>query len=74
MSKQDPMDVNKYLHLLLKLGVSMCLSIFTGFGCGYFIEKKFPKNGLFLLIGIGLGIGTGFMILFREIKQLDQLK
>ena len=73
MSSKEQDELGRYFQLLLKLGISICLSIFLGFGLGLFIERQFPSNGLYLLIGIGLGIALGFMLLFKEIKQLDRL-
>lgn len=73
MSAKDQEELGKYFNLLLKLGIGICSSILFGFALGYFLERQFESNGIFLLLGIGLGIVVGFMLLFREIKQLDRL-
>ena len=73
MSKQKPPEMGPYLQLLFKLGLSVCFSILFGFGLGLFLEKKFPKGGLFLLLGIGLGVLMGFVLLFKEIMNLNSL-
>ncbi len=73
MSNKEQEELGKYFNLLLKLGIGICSSILIGFALGFFLEKQFGSNGFFLLLGIGLGIVVGFMLLFREIKQLDRL-
>ena len=64
-------DVGIYINLLIKLGISMCLSIITFLGIGLLIEKIFPAGGIALIICTLMGIAGGFYLLFKEMKKLE---
>ncbi|RAP33349.1 hypothetical protein DID77_03155 [Candidatus Marinamargulisbacteria bacterium SCGC AG-439-L15] len=71
--KKDYGEAGKYLSLLFKLGFSMCLSIFLFFGLGLFLDKKFNTKGIFISIGVFLGIAGGFYFVYKEMTTLSKL-
>ena len=73
MSNKQLGDVGIYINLLIKLGLSMCLSILLFLGIGLLIEKIFNTGGIALIVCMLLGIAGGFYLLFREMKKLNQM-
>lgn len=55
----------KNLALITQLGISMITPIFLGVYIGTWIDKKVGTNGIFMLVFLFLGIGGGFMSLFK---------
>ena len=72
MKKNKPVELTKYVSLLLRLGLKMVISILLFFSIGLWIEKKIESKGLILLIGILIGIACGFYLLYKEINNLGK--
>lgn len=62
-------DLFRYLGLVTQVGLTMILWIGAGFGVGFFLDRKFAVNGLFLVIFIVLGIVGGFWSVYRLIMK-----
>ena len=67
--KQNMNDMGPYFSMLIRLGLGMFLSIFTGFGIGLLLYKYCIDHIAVLLLGIGLGLMMGFTYLFKEIQK-----
>ena len=67
-------DVGTYLNLLIKLGVSMCLSIISFLIIGIFLDKLIQSGGIVLIACILLGVLGGFYLVFKELKKLGDLQ
>ena len=55
------------------VGLAMAFSIGIGAFIGYYLDKKFETNPLFLFVFIGFGIAAAFRnlyIMYKKIKDL----
>lgn len=55
----------KGLALISQLGISMITPILLGLFIGQFLDKKLGTTGVFAIIFMLLGVGGGFMSLFK---------
>tara|TARA_A100001015_G_C14857438_1_gene658926 strand:+ start:681 stop:905 length:225 start_codon:yes stop_codon:yes gene_type:complete len=62
--------MNKYFSLLFKVAAAMLMSIFTFFGLGLYIDKKFNTGGIMVIVGTFLGVFVGFYFIFRLINSV----
>ncbi len=53
--------------LLTMVGTQLVVSIFLGFGFGYWVDKKFGTAPIMMLLFGGLGICSGFLNIYRTI-------
>ena len=60
-------DIGMYQNLVFvsQIGISMALPIFFGVYGGNWLDERVGTHGIFLLIGILLGVGTSFMNLYK---------
>ena len=74
MSKESKYgEASKYLSLLMRLGIEICLSILICFAIGLYLDKKFQSNGLILVPSVIIGVIGGFYCLYKEMKNLEKL-
>lgn len=66
MKKNNP-DKNflRNIALISQIGFSMIAPILVGVYLGQFIDKKVGTNGIFTIILIIIGVGGGFVNLFK---------
>ena len=57
--------VAKSVAPYLNLGFEFALAILIGCALGYFIDSKLSTRPVFLLIGLLLGAGAGFLTVYR---------
>lgn len=55
--------------LLAMVGTQLVVSIFIGFGMGYWIDGLFDSRPLFMLIFTVFGVAAGFFNVYRELKK-----
>lgn len=66
MKKKDSdKSALKNIALISQVGISMAAPILLGVFIGQWIDKKVGTEGIFMLIFIFLGVGGGFMNLFK---------
>jgi ATP synthase protein I len=53
---------------LASLGVAMVLATVIGLGVGYYLDGWMGTSPWLTLLGLGLGIASSFVILFRSTK------
>ncbi len=63
--KDDDRSALKNVALISQVGISMVSPILLGVFIGQWIDKKVGTEGIFMLIFIFLGVGGGFMNLFK---------
>ena len=64
-------DLTKYLHLILKIGTGVTVSILTGFGIGLFIDKWLNLSGVGIMIGVFVGVIVGFGWIYNEVMKIE---
>ena len=63
-NKQDK-NFLRNIALITQIGFSMITPILVGVYLGQFIDKKVGTNGIFTIILIIIGVGGGFVNLFK---------
>ena len=66
---EDLKKAIKTVGILSTVGMAMAFSIAIGAVAGYYADKWLKTAPIFLLIGIGLGIGAAFRNLFILTKR-----
>ena len=64
-------DLTKYLHLILKIGTGVTVSILTGFGIGLLIDKWLNLSGVGIMIGVLVGVIVGFGWIYNEVMKIE---
>ena len=64
-------DLTKYLHLILKIGTGVTVSILTGFGIGLLIDKWLNLSGIGIMIGVFFGVIVGFGWIYNEVMKIE---
>ncbi|MBE33137.1 hypothetical protein CL647_03325 [bacterium] len=60
---------NKYINLLIRLGLSMVASIFIFFSIGLFLANYLPYSDLLIIGGTILGVFVGFYLIYIQLKS-----
>lgn len=63
--KEDKGKTVRELGYFASLGMSVALSIFIGFGIGWWLDKKFDTEPVLLFVGLFFGIAAGFSNIIR---------
>ena len=66
-TKQKPQEITKYLSLLFRMGFKMIVSILLFFGIGLWAENQLHLKGAGILLGVSIGIASGFYLLYKDI-------
>lgn len=53
-------------------GLRFALSIVIGAGGGYWLDMKINTKPVFLILGLILGVTSGFLALYRSVYPLDK--
>ncbi|RAP34080.1 hypothetical protein DID75_00455 [Candidatus Marinamargulisbacteria bacterium SCGC AG-410-N11] len=64
-------DVSKYLSLIAKISTYMVSSIILFFMVGLYLDKKLHSKGIFMILGVFIGLGFGFFFVYKQIMKLD---
>lgn len=54
---------------LAMVGTQLVVSIFIGFGVGYWLDQMFGTSPLLMLIFMFFGVAAGFFNVYRELKK-----
>jgi ATP synthase protein I len=60
------------LGSLATVGITLVVATALATIGGYFLDRWLGTNPVFTLIGLGVGIATGFRDFFRAIKRWDK--
>jgi len=71
MSAEKNKKTFLYLSLITDVGLGMILPILAGLGIGIFLDNKFFNNGLAIIIGIILGVISGFWNCYKIISKMN---
>ena len=58
--------------MYLDLGLRLAVSLFIGLLGGWWLDKRLDKLPLFTLIGLFLGMGSGFYHFYKGILYLEE--
>jgi ATP synthase protein I len=69
-------DNNKHREFLkitrlTSVGVGLIISIMIGYFIGYWLDKHLHTSQIFTIIFVVLGMGAGFLNLFRTLNKND---
>ena len=64
-------SMGPYFNLLIRVGLIMVVSIAVFFMCGLYLDRYFQLQGVPILVGVFVGVGVGFFMLYREIMKMD---
>ncbi len=56
------------------LGFRFAVSILIGLGGGYWLDSKIHTTPLFLIIGLFMGLTSGFLTLYRTVYPVETKK
>ncbi len=59
---------NKYINLLIRLGLSMLASIFIFFSMGLFLANYLPYAEVLIVGGTLIGVFVGFYLIYVQLK------
>ena len=59
---------NKYINLLIRLGLSMLASIFIFFSMGLLLANYFSYPEIFIVGGTLIGVFVGFYLIYIQLK------
>ena len=65
-------DIGKYLSLIFKISSYMIGSILIFFSLGLYIDNKLATKGIFMILGVFIGLGFGFYFVYKQIMRLDK--
>ena len=78
-SKQEPESTRsplsrtyRELAPYLGLGIQFVISLVIFILLGYWLDKKLESSPLYILIGVFLGLFSGFFNLFRVVSRMDK--
>ena len=54
---------------MMSVGIQLVLCTFIGIGIGWYLDKRFHAAPVFLIIFMLLGIGAGFINVFRTLNK-----
>ncbi len=54
------------------LGLEMAISIFVGFGAGWWLDDRYGTDPWLMLLGLAFGITAGFRALWRAGQRMRQ--
>lgn len=56
-----------YLGLITQLGLTIIITLTISLLIGRYLDNKFNLNGIFTIVFILLGIGAGFVSVYKQI-------
>lgn len=67
MEENDGKRGSSYIELTVfaSVGTQLAVSIFIGFGMGYWLDKRFGTRPVLMLVFILLGVAAGFLNIYR---------
>lgn len=65
-------EKSPYFLLAMDFGYMLLAGILVLGYLGWLADKRFGTSPIFLLVGFGLGIATGFSSLFRRLNLLER--
>ncbi|MBI5178217.1 MAG: AtpZ/AtpI family protein [Nitrospinae bacterium] len=55
--------------LLAGVGTQLAVSIFVGFGVGYWLDKWLGTRPVFMVVFLLLGVAAGFLNVYRTVRK-----
>lgn len=55
--------------IVAMVGTQLVVSIFIGFGVGYWLDGKFDTRPVFMLLLTFLGVAAGFINVYKVLKK-----
>jgi ATP synthase protein I len=71
--KKEDFKFYRELAFYASLGMTIALSIFIGFGLGFWVDSSFNTSPWGKFIGLGLGIAAGFRNILLVMKRSKKL-
>ncbi len=65
---RDYIETTSYLTI----GIQFALSIFIGFGIGYWLDERFDTSPWLTIVWFLIGLAAGFKNVYREVKKLNK--
>jgi len=62
----------KALAELSSIGMTLVLATVIGLAAGYYLDRWLGTSPWLIMIGLGLGIGAGFVNFFRSVKRAER--
>jgi len=65
---RDYIETTSYLTI----GIQFALSIFIGFGIGYWLDERFDTSPWLTIAWFLIGLAAGFKNVYMEVKKLNR--
>ncbi len=71
MDKKDGKRGPSYIELTVfaSVGTQLVVSIFIGFGMGYWLDKQLGTQPVLMLVFMLLGVAAGFLNIYRTVVR-----
>ena len=71
--KRETRDSLKDLAYYSSLGFTIALSVFIGFGIGFYLDRRFDTSPWLTYIGLAFGIAAAFRSILYAIKKVKEM-
>jgi F0F1-type ATP synthase assembly protein I len=65
-------EKSPYFHLAIDFGYTLLAGVIVCGWLGWKADQRFSTTPLLLIVGVGLGIATGFSSLFRRLNLVEK--
>ena len=71
MKKKDGERGPSYMELTVlgSVGTQLVVSVFIGFGMGYWLDKQFGTQPVLMVVFMLLGVAAGFLNVYRAVAR-----
>ena len=70
-NRKEWIEISRYLSLITQVGLIMLVSVFIGFFCGIYLDRRFDTGGIFIAVSLIISVLAGFFQIYKFIINLE---